>query len=240
MTNKTNNKYKVLLVEDEANISCVIAAMLEASGYQVIQAETVFTARMLFASFLPDLVLLDLGLPDRDGMDLLRELRQGSLTPILVLSARTTEQDKVDALDCGANDYVTKPFSAAELLARVRSLLRISRFTVMESCRPENRFILEDLTLDFNARQVFIRDEEIRLTQTEFNILAFLAQNAGRMMTYAAIIRAVWGKSPQEGSIKRLQVNMTHIRKKFGVTPGKANYFTNELGVGYRMNEPLI
>lgn len=232
----TNNKYKIMLVEDESNIRCVTATMLEASGYQVIHAESVFTARTLFASYMPDLIILDLGLPDQDGMVFLQEVRQSSLTPILVLSARTTEQDKVDALDGGANDYVTKPFSAAELLARVRSLLRISRFTIHENRRPDCKFILDDLTIDYDARQVFIKEEEVRLTQTEYNIVAFLAENAGKMMTYSAIIKAVWGGCAQEGSIKKLQVNMANIRKKFGAKPGKANYITNELGVGYRMN----
>lgn len=232
----TNNKYKILLVEDESNIRCVIAAMLESAGYQVIQAETGRTAQLLFGSYLPDLLILDLGLPDMDGMDFLRQVRRDSLTPVLVLSARTTEQDKVDALDAGANDYVTKPFGAAELLARVRSLLRISRWTLHEEPCAEERFTYRDLTIDYAARQVFIEENEVRLTQTEYNIVAFLAENAGKMMTYSAIIKAVWGGCAQEGSIKKLQVNMANIRKKFGAKPGTANYITNELGVGYRMN----
>lgn len=142
----------------------------------------------------------------------------------------------MDALDAGANDYVTKPFGAAELLARVRSLLRIGRWTLHEEPRAEERFIYRDLTIDYVARQVFIEENEVRLTQTEYNIVAFLAENAGKMMTYSAIIKAVWGGCAQEGSIKKLQVNMANIRKKFGAKPGTANYITNELGVGYRMN----
>lgn len=232
----TNNKFKILLVEDEPNIQNFVAAMLETSGYQVIRAESCMTAQTLYSSYLPDLIILDLGLPDEDGMVFLRYVRRNSFTPILVLSARSMERDKVAALDSGANDYVTKPFSAGELLARVRSLLRISRFTAHEDRRPDNRFCFDELVIDYEARQVFIKGEEIRLTQTEYNIVAFLSENAGKMMTYSAIIKAVWGSYAQEGSIKKLQVNMANIRKKFGATPGAVNYITNELGVGYRMN----
>ncbi|MBQ8202174.1 MAG: response regulator transcription factor [Clostridia bacterium] len=232
----TNNKFKILLVEDETNIQNFVAALLETSGYQVIRAESCMTAQTLYSSYLPDLVILDLGLPDKDGMVFLEYVRKNSLTPILVLSARSMERDKVAALDNGANDYVTKPFSAAELLARVRSLLRISRFTAHEDRGLDGRFSIDELLIDYDARQVFIKGEEIKLTQTEFNIVAFLAENAGKMMTYSAIIKAVWGGCAQEGSIKKLQVNMANIRKKFGATPGTVNYITNELGVGYRMN----
>lgn len=232
----TNNKFKILLVEDELNIQNFVAAMLETSGYKVIRAESCMTAQTLYSSYLPDLVILDLGLPDEDGMVLLRYVRKDSFTPILVLSARSMERDKVAALDSGANDYVTKPFSAGELLARVRSLLRISRFTSHEDKSLDGKFCIDELVIDYDARQVFIKDKEIKLTQTEYNIVAFLAENAGKMMTYSAIIKAIWGGCAQEGSIKKLQVNMANIRKKFGATPGTVNYITNELGVGYRMN----
>ena len=232
----TNNKFKILLIEDETNIQNFVAALLETSGYQVIRAESCRTAQTLYSSYLPDLVILDLGLPDTDGMVFLEYVRKSSLTPILVLSARSMERDKVSALDSGANDYVTKPFSAAELLARVRSLLRISRFTAHEDRRLDGKFFVDELMIDYDARQVFIKGEEIKLTQTEFNIVAFLAENAGKMMTYSAIIKAIWGGCAQEGSIKKLQVNMAKIRKKFGAKPGTVNYITNELGVGYRMN----
>lgn len=232
----TNNKFKILLVEDEPYIQNFVAAMLETSGYKVIRAESCMMAQTLYASYLPDLIILDLGLPDEDGMVFLRHVRESSFTPILVLSARSMERDKIEALDSGANDYVTKPFSAGELLARVRSLLRMSRFTSREDKGLGGAFRIDELVIDYDARQVFIRNKEIKLTQTEYNIVAFLAENAGRMMTYSAIIKAIWGGSAQEGSIKKLQVNMANIRKKFGATPGTVNYITNELGVGYRMN----
>ena len=230
-----NNKYKILLVEDEHNISTLIMTMLESSGYQVIQAGTCALAKTLFVSHCPDLVLLDLGLPDMDGMTFLEDVRKDSLTPIIVLSARTNEKDKVLALDAGANDYVTKPFGAAELLARIRSTLRNYSHSAESGKLPGGKFMVQDLEILYDARQVFIKGKEIKLTQTEYNIVALLSEHCGKMMTYSAIIKDVWGY-PDEGSVKKLQVNMAKIRKKFGVKPGEATYITNELRVGYRMN----
>ena len=231
------NKYKILLVEDEANIRNLVSTLLETAGYQTILAECCSDAKSLFASYLPDLVILDLGLPDMDGMNLLRFVRKESLTPVIVLSARTNETDKIAALDNGANDYVTKPFGSGELLARVRAALRNNRFSAEEGRVPGGRFTLKDLEIDYDARQVLISGEEIKLTQTEYNIVALLSENCGKMMTYATIIKAIWGGYAQEGSIKKLQVNMANIRKKLGDKPGEANYIANELGVGYRLNE---
>lgn len=231
----TNNKYKVMLVEDEANIRNLVATMLEASGYQVILAEKCSEAKTLYTSYIPDLIILDLGLPDMDGIHLLEFVRKESFTPIIVLSARSDEKDKVYALDKGANDYVTKPFGSAELLARVRTALRNNRHSSAEGRLPGGRFTLRDLVIDYDARQVFIKNKEIKLTQTEYNIVALLSENCGKMMTYATIVKAIWGY-PNEGSTKKLQVNMANIRKKFGAKPGEVNYIINELGVGYRMN----
>ena len=231
------NKYKVLLVEDEVNIRNLVATMLDAAGYQTILAESCSAAMTMYASYLPDLIILDLGLPDMDGMEFLNYVRKDSLTTIIVLSARKNESDKISALDNGANDYVTKPFSAGELLARVRAALRNTRFSASEGRLPGGRFVLKDLEIDYDARRIFIKKAEIKLTQTEYNIVALLSENCGKMMTYAAIIKAIWGNVSQEGSVKKLQVNMANIRKKFGDKPGGQNYFANELGVGYRMNE---
>ena len=231
------NKYKILLVEDEANIRNLVSTLLETAGYQTILAECCSDAKSLFASYLPDLVILDLGLPDMDGMNLLQFVRKESLIPVIVLSARTNETDKIAALDNGANDYVTKPFGSGELLARVRAALRNNRFSAEEGRVPGGRFTLKDLEIDYDARQVLINGEEIKLTQTEYNIVALLSENCGKMMTYATIIKAIWGGYAQEGSIKKLQVNMANIRKKLGDKPGEANYIANELGVGYRLNE---
>lgn len=233
------NKYVILLVEDESNIRNLVATMLDTAGYQAIVAGSCADAKTLYASYLPDLIILDLGLPDIDGMNLLNFVRQNSLTPIIVLSARTNESDKILALDSGANDYVTKPFSSGELLARVRAILRNNRFSAEEGRLPGGKFQLKELSIDYDARQVFVREEAIKLTQTEYNIVAFLSENCGKMMTYAAIIKAIWGDYAQEGSIKKLQVNMANIRRKIGDRPGEGeqNYITNELGVGYRLNE---
>lgn len=230
-----NNKYKILLVEDEGNIQNLVATMLEAHGYQVILTGTCAKAEIMYTSYLPDLIILDLGLPDKDGMNLLKKVRENSLTPIIVLSARSDERDKVEALDMGANDYVTKPFGSAELLARVRTALRNNRHSSDEGKLPGGKFTLCDLVIDYDGRQVFIKGEEIRLTQNEYNIVVLLSEHCGKMMTYSAIIKAIWGYS-DEGSIKRLQVNMANIRKKFGIKPGEASYIINELGIGYRMN----
>ena len=227
-----NNKYKILLVEDEPNICNLLGAMLDSAGYQVLAAHTCAMARMMFFSHVPDLVILDLGLPDEDGMSFLMSVRAESSVPVIVLSARSDELDKVNALDAGANDYVTKPFGSAELLARVRSALRNSRRAGEEGIR---KFQLKDLVIDYDSRQVFIRGQEVKLTQTEYNIVSLLSEHCGKMMTYTAIIKAIWGY-PDEGSVKKLQVNMANIRKKFGARPGEDNYIINEIGVGYRMN----
>lgn len=231
----TNNKYKLLLVEDDGNIRAVMTAMLEAENYQVIQAATCELAKSLFLSHQPDVVILDLGLPDRDGMHFLEFVRRDSLTPILVLSARSGDRDKVQALDAGANDYITKPFSAPELLARIRMTLRNYRHRADAGKLPGGKFRVRDLVIDYDGRRVFIGDQEIRLSQTEYNIVALLSEHCGKMMTYSAIIKGVWGYS-NLGSVKKLQVNMANIRKKFGVQPGQTWYISNELGVGYRMN----
>ena len=231
------NKYKILLVEDEDNIRNLVATMLDTAGYQTILAKSCSDGKTMFSSYLPDLVILDLGLPDADGMVFLDHVRQNALTPILVLSARTNEADKILALDSGANDYITKPFGFGELLARVRAALRNNRFSAEEGRLPGGRFILKELQIDYDARLVYIQGQPVKLTQTEYNILALLSENCGKMMTYAAILKAIWGDSVQEGSIKKLQVNMANIRRKLGDRPGEQNYIVNELGVGYRLNE---
>ena len=232
----TNNKYKILLVEDEANIRTFITALLEANEYQVISAQSCSSAKTMYASYIPDLIILDLGLPDRDGTAFLSELRQKELTPVIVLSARSDEQDKVKALDLGANDYITKPFGSAELLARIRSALRVYRHSAEEGKLLGGKFTLGELVMDYDARRIWIANEEIRLTQTEYNIVAFLSEHCGKMMTYSSIIKAIWREGTNDASIKKLQVNMANIRKKLGAQPGEMSYITNELGVGYRMN----
>lgn len=232
----SNNRYKILVIEDEANIRSFVETILEANNYQVLTAARCDMGTMLFTSHLPDLVILDLGLPDRDGLDFIRAARTVSAVPIIVLSARTTEADKVAALDLGANDYITKPFGTAELLARMRAALRSSRAGQEMSAVPGGKFLLEDLEIEYDTRTVTVDGKVIDLTQTEYNIVSFLSHHAGKVLTYAAIIQAVWGYS-DHGSVKKLQVNMANIRKKLGAKPGENRYIINELGVGYRMQD---
>ena len=229
----SNNKYKILLVEDDHNIASFVQTILDANGYKVLLAECCRQGVLMQKSHVPDLVVLDLGLPDVDGTQFIRTVRKESMVPIVVLSARTEETDKVEALDLGANDYITKPFGTAELLARVRAALRLVRHN-MQLAAPSSVYVLNDLELDYDRRQVRVGNVEIHLTQTEFNILSYLSQHEGKVMTYAAIIRAIWG-GMDESSIKKLQVNMANIRKKLGCKPGENRYIINELGVGYRM-----
>lgn len=228
----SNNKYKILIVDDESNIVSFITTVLNTHGYQTFNAGSCKSATMLFCSHCPDLVILDLGLPDSDGLEFIKTVRATSRTPIIVLSARVGETDKVTALDLGANDYITKPFSTAELLARIRASLRTSTYS---EGAVEGKFHLADLLIDYDSRQVFICNKEVKLTQTEFNILATLSKHSGKVMTYSALIGAVWGGS-DPGSTKKLQVNMANIRKKLGLTIGDNKYIVNELNVGYRMN----
>lgn len=229
----SNNRYKILIIEDEANIRNFLKTLLTTNNYQVFLAENAVQGKMMFKSHCPDLVLLDLGLPDMDGLNLLKEIREESPTPIIVLSARFDERDKVTALDLGANDYVTKPFGTAELQARIRTAIRNSN-PFMGNV-TQGKFQSGDMEIDYDERKVFLAGEELKFTQTEYNIVALLARRAGRVLTYGEIIQAVWG-ADDVGSTKKLQVNMANIRKKMGVKPGTNKYIQNELSIGYRMN----
>lgn len=229
----SNNKFKVLVIEDDAKIISLITAVLEANSFCIYSAGKCSMGKTLFLSHNPDIVILDLGLPDADGLEFIRFARESSTVPIIILSARSEEHDKVTALDLGANDYVTKPFGTAELMARMRAALRSRR----SDSAARQTFMLENLTIDYDKRQVTLAGEDIPLTQTEYNILAFLSDHAGKVLTYSTIIQAVWGYA-DTGSTKRLQVNMANIRKKLRIAPGKDGYIVNELGVGYRMREP--
>lgn len=230
------NRYKILVIEDEVHINNLLKTLMEANGYQAISGYSCEEGRMLYSSYRPDLVILDLGLPDKDGITFLTMLRKESGIPVIVLSARSDERDKVEALNLGANDYVTKPFGSAELVARVRSALRTNSHRSEDGKVPGGNFHSGNLRIDYDARQVWIGEAEVRLTQTEYNIVTLLSEHAGKMLTYSFIIREIWGYN-DAGSTKKLQVNMANIRKKLGAQPGKKNYIINELGVGYRMSE---
>ena len=232
-----SNKFKILVIEDEVNICNFVKTILETNGYQVFVAHNGNSGKLMFCSYCPDLVVLDLGLPDIDGVEFIRMVRETADTPIIVLSARSNESDKVEALDVGANDYVTKPFGTGELLARVRVAIRDSRRKNSEFELLRNVFQTADITIEYDSRRITKGKEEIRLTQTEYNIVELLSLHAGRVLTYSEIIKKIWGYS-DSGSVKKLQVNMANIRKKFGEKPGESNYICNELGVGYRMQAP--
>ena len=232
----SNNKFKILVIEDEINICSFLETLLSANGYQTMTAINCVTGNSLFMSYNPDLVILDLGLPDKDGLEFIKAIRKTFITPIIVLSARTAETDKVAALDLGANDYMTKPFGTAELIARIRATLRSSRHGTASGALPGGKFKAGGLTIDYERRRVFVNGREIKLTQTEYNIVVLLSEQSGRVMTYATIVRTIWGGTDYS-STKKLQVNIANIRKKFGSKPGDNPYIQNELGIGYRMIE---
>lgn len=229
-----SNKFKILVIEDEVNICHFVKTILESNGYQVLDARSGSVGKMQFLSHCPDLVILDLGLPDMDGNELIPFMRGEGATPIIVLSARSNEKDKVTALDAGANDYITKPFGTEELLARVRAALRNSRQKMDADGVVRSSYAVNGLLIEYDRRRITVKGEEVKLTQTEYNIVELLASHSGRVLTYTEIINKIW-RYADPGSVKKLQVNMANIRKKLGEKPGENQYIANELGVGYRM-----
>jgi len=231
-------KDRVLVIEDERSIEHLIQTLLEANGYDVITARTGQEALSLATSHCPDLILLDLGLPDMDGMEILRSVREWSLMPVLVVSARTEEKDKVAALDAGADDYIAKPFGTAELLARIRAAIRHTRTASgNEQLAHSGVFTVGDLTIDYNKRRVFVEGHDANLTQNEFRLVALLGRSAGRVITYDAIIQQLWGPNVKNDN-QILRVNMANIRRKIEKNPADPQYIFTEARVGYRMAEP--
>ncbi len=230
------NKYRILVIEDEKNIRMFLAAILEANDYQVLFAQNGESAYSQIFSFCPDLILLDLGLPDMDGQRIIRDVRRWSTVPILVVSARSQEQDKIAALDLGANDYITKPFSTGELVARVRAALRVSRINNDNPQALSGRFYTGDLIVDYDKRRVYVGQRDVQLTQTEFNIVSLLSLHAGKVLTHDFIIKKIWGPN-MGGDNKILRVNMANIRRKLGGSISQPKYIFTEMGVGYRMSD---
>ncbi|MCB9733862.1 MAG: response regulator [Deltaproteobacteria bacterium] len=224
----------VLVVEDEAPMRRLLRASLAAHGYQVLEAETGGAAVIAASTQNPAVVLLDLGLPDVDGVDLTRELRGWSRVPILVLSARGREQDKVDALDAGADDYVTKPFGMNELLARVRVLLRHAAERSGGDAEPIYRS--GELVVDLARREVTRAGVLVHLTPTEHRLLALLVRHAGRVVTHRQILEDVWGPAYRRRT-HYVRVHMAELRKKIETEPARPRFISTELGVGYRMRE---
>ena len=226
---------KILVIEDDKEINRLICEYLTENGYEMLSASNGLAGlNVLEQTPDIDLCLLDLMLPMKSGDRVMQSLRGFSDVPVIVLSAKDTVQTKIDLFRLGADDYITKPFGTEELMARIRAVLRSHRYSEKKEGNHVGKFQFQDLMIEYDKRQVLVDGKEIDLTQTEYNILTFLSIHARKVLTYAAIIQAVWGYSDY-GSVKKLQVNMKNIRKKMGVTPGEKRYVVNELGVGYRM-----
>ena len=231
-----NQKISVLVIEDEKSICDFISRTLEINDYKVMTAFTGKDGLQAITSALPDIVLLDLGLPDMDGNDVIRETRKWSDMPIIVISARIQEKEKVEALDAGADDYITKPFGTNELLARIRTAIRHSNKLTTADIMINRPYHAKGLTVDFDKRLITLEGREIHLTRVEYKIVSFLARNSGKVITYDALINQIWG--PYAGDNNRiLRVNMANIRRKLEKNPGEPEYIFTELGVGYRMIE---
>ena len=226
---------RILIVEDEKSIARFMKAVLNANGYDVMLAQSGAEALSMVSSHCPDLVILDLGLPDIDGMAVISRVRSWTELPILVVSARGHEQDKVAALELGADDYITKPFGTAELLARIRVALRHSR-KINRSLNTGGKLTAGDLTVDYDLHQVFVSGRNVKLTQNEFRIVALLSRYAGKVLTYDYIMKELWGPQAR-GNNQILRVNMANIRRKIEKNPSEPQYIFTEVGVGYRMIE---
>lgn len=230
------HKFTVLIIEDEKNILLFMNKMLKKHEYKVLCADTGKEGLSLIRSQCPDIVLLDLGLPDLDGNTIIKTVRTWSSIPIIVVSARSSEKEKVAALDLGADDYITKPFGTSELLARIRTSLRHSNRLNTDDSLYIRSYQCGDLLLDFSKRMLLINGEQAHLTPIEYKIVAFLAQNSGKVMTYSAILSNIWGPCVTEDN-KILRVNMANIRRKLETDPAQPKYIFTEVGVGYRMKE---
>lgn len=229
-------KLSVLVIEDEKSICDFIAKTLNASDYKAVTAGSGKEGLAILTSALPDLVLLDLGLPDMDGIDIIKQTREWSSLPIIVISARVQEREKIAALDAGADDYITKPFGTDELLARIRTAIRHSNKIVDDKVNSTRPYSARGLVVDFGKRLVTVEGKEIHLTRVEYKIVSMLAQNSGKVITYSSLIEQVWGPYADDNN-RILRVNMANIRRKIEKNPGEPEYIFTELGVGYRMVE---
>lgn len=226
-----STKISILVIEDEKSMCSYITTFLNKDNYLVTSALTGKEGLSLTASLCPDVILLDLGLPDMDGCEVLRQLRSWSRIPVIVVSARSEEDEKVKALDLGADDYITKPFGTNELMARIRTSLRHSHRQA-----PDAVYRALDLEINFEKRRISLAGEQIHLTQVEYQLLSLLAANSGRVLTYNSIMNAIWGPY-MDGSNQILRVNMANIRRKIEKNPAQPQYVFTEIGIGYRMRE---
>jgi two-component system KDP operon response regulator KdpE len=228
----TNSKEQVLLIEDEPQMRRFLRITLQSQGYRLFEASSGQEGLREAAARNPDVILLDLGLPDIDGLQVTERLREWTQTPIIVISAREQEQDKVRALDAGADDYLTKPFSAGELFARIRVALRHA--LRLRSGQNEPVFTCAGLRVDLAARRVFIQDNEIHLTPIEYKLLTVLIRHAGKVVTHRQLLMEVWGPG-QVSEVQYLRVYMTQLRHKIEADPARPQLLINEPGVGYRL-----
>lgn len=231
------NKLLILVVEDENAISNFISAILTSNDYNVIKTSKGKEAISLIASHSLDLVLLDLGLPDIDGIEVLKNIRQWTSVPVVVVSARGHEREKVEALDIGADDYITKPFGTSELLARIRAAIRHSQKISGSAFLNVSRVCIGDLVIDYEKRKVTVEGNEVHLTPIEYKILVLLSKHAGKVLTHDFIIKEIWG--PYTFENQTLRVNMANIRRKVEKNHGEPKYIVTEVGVGYRMVEEI-
>ncbi len=226
------DKWKVLVVEDDAPVRHLISVSLSAEDYRVINAETAAEAVSTAATQNPDMILLDLGLPDGDGVEVIEKIRLWAETPIIVISARDEDSDKIEALDAGADDYLTKPFSVAELLARLRATQR--RLSHIAAGNSDAVFKNGELIIDYAAGCAYLEGQELKLTPIEYRLLCLLAQNVGKVLTHKFITQKIWGVG-WETNIASLRVFMATLRKKLDVSPDSPAYIQTHIGVGYRM-----
>ena len=225
------DKELILLIEDEPQMRRFLRITIQGHGYRLAEAETGQEGLMQAATRNPDVVLLDLGLPDLDGLEVTKRLREWAQTPIIVISAREQEQDKVKALDAGADDYLTKPFSAGELMARIRVALR---HMARQTSKQEPVFILQNLRVDLALRQVFIDNAEVHLTPIEYKLLTVLIRHAGKVITHRQLLQEVWGQA-HVNEVQYLRVYMTQLRHKLESDPTRPRFLMNEPGIGYRL-----
>ncbi len=229
-----DNSPLLLLIEDEKPIRNFLKASLSTQGYRLLEVETGREGVAMAASHVPDLILLDLGLPDMDGLIAIKEIRSWSAIPIIVISARGQERDKVAALDAGADDYLTKPFGTGELLARIRVAMRHGAAIPAKTAQEVNVFEVGDLRVDLEARRVFLGEEEIHLTPIEYKLLVVMAKHSGKVLTHNFLLREVWG--PGSGDQNHyVRIYMAGLRRKIEKEPAKPRYIFTEVGVGYRL-----
>lgn len=227
------NKPFILVVEDDKAIRKLITTTLETQGYLYHTAETGSASILEAVSKHPDIIILDLGLPDMDGVDIIRKIRSWSNIPIIVVSARSEDKDKIDALDAGADDYLTKPFSVDELLARLRVSLRRIRYDSDKLLKDSAIFQNGGLKIDYSAGCAWVEDEEIHLTPIEYRLLCLLAKNIGKVLTHNYIVHEIWGHYSND--VPALRVFMATLRKKIEENPSQPKYIQTHIGVGYRM-----